>query len=389
MKQAALVEKLVLRGLELAPSQVLGNVRLVPLLRRAPRDDLRISKRRYGERGAVVDVGDDRFYGCTYVPHAFVVGFTDDGSPVASFGASLSGKDEAPKAHGFTRLQRMAKREDDDDRSRRLRLLPQHLAFEGLLALCFGGPEIAWEEYSKRAISRGLAPRSEISWRGEYVPWLADAVRMFEIHDDQSGVLLYVGDRLAEVFVVSHPDDYRALHRTLVCDAFSDTLLTETAWSSASPTLPASLDASATPTLASLRVALDRYRREVGDAHLDMARGLIGRPLHAERVYRAGPFSLQRFMTALDLSSDDHIGEVIVRDDGTLEYAKSYRLSAGQQKRAHLLRTLAAHAWNLEATAAALKQTKDALMVRLEKAGFGYVLAEHVLNGARKRERRR
>lgn len=388
MKQAALLDRIVLRGLEPAPSQVLGNVRLVPLLRRAPRDDLRISRRRYGDRGAIVDVGDDRHYGCTYVPHAFVVGWTDDGSPLASYGAALAGKDDGKRAWGMTRLHRMAKREDDDG-ARRLRLLPQHLAFEGLLALCFGGPEIAWEEYSKRALSRGLSPRVELTWRGELVPYLADAVRMFEIHDDQSGALLYVGDQLAEVFVVSHPDDYRALHRTIVCDSFADTLLLESAWSGASPVLPATIDARATPTIAAIRAALARFRREVGAVHLDMAQGLVGRPLHAERVYRAGPFSLQRFMTALDLSSDDHIGEAIVRDDGTIEYAKTYRLSAAQQKRAHLLRTLAAHAWNLEATAAAFRQTKDALLVRLHKAGFGYLVAEHVMNAARKRERRR
>jgi hypothetical protein len=387
VKQAALLERLVLRGLEPAPSQSLGNVRLVPLLRRAPRDDLRISRRRYGDRAAVVDVGDDRFYGCTYVPHAFVVGFTDDGSPVATYGASLAGKDEAPRAR-VTRLQRMAKREDDD-RTRRLRLLPQHLAFEGLLGLCFGGPEIAWEEYSKRALSRGLSPRTELSWRGELVPYLADAVRMFEIHDEQSGVLLYVGDQLAEVFVVSHPDDYRELHATLVCDAFCDTLLLETAWTTSTPALPAALDARATPTIAAIRAALGRFRREVGVVHLDMAAGVVGRALRSERVYRAGPFSLQRFMTALDLSSDDHIGEAIVRDDGTLEYAETYRLSAAQQKRAHLLSTLEANAWNLDAAAAALRQTKSELLVRLEKAGFGHLIAEHVLAAARKKERRR
>jgi hypothetical protein len=389
VKQAPLLERLDLRGLTPLPSQVFGNVRLVPLVRPAPRDDLRIARRAYGEGPAVVDLGGGLAYGCTYVPHGLVIGWTDDGSPVASFGADLRGARDARKAGpcAATLLHRMAKREDDEEGGHRLRLVPQHLAFEGFLALCFGGPEITWSEYSKQAISRGLDPRMERSWRGQAVPGLEDALRMFEIHDAQCGVLLFVGDLLAEAFVVSHPDDYRDLHRTVLADCFADTLLLASAHSGPSPELPVTIAAETIASLAGLRAAVAQFRDRVGGVHLDMGRGLIGRPIQSERVYRAGPFSLQRFMTALDLSSDDHIGEAIVRDDGTLEYAKTYRLSAGQQKRAFLLKQLAAHGWNLDATAASLRMTKDALIVRIDRAGFRHLIAEHVLMAARKRQR--
>jgi hypothetical protein len=387
VKQPPLLEGLALRGLSPAPSQIFGNVRLVPLIRSSPSEDLRIAKRRYDDAPAIV-VGEGHGYACTYVPHGLVVGWTDDGSAVASYGADLAGPSDARKVFRCVNLlHRQAKRQDDDEGARRLRFVPQHLAFEGFLALCFGGPEIAWSEYSKRTISRGLDPRVEVTHPGYAVPGLEDALRMFEIHEGQCGVLLFVGDELAEVFIVSHPDDYRDLHRTLVTDCFADTLLLAGAHSGASPALPATIFAPAIDSLADLRSAVARFRREVGAVHLDMSANLLGRALSAERVYRAGPFSLQRFMTALDLAAADHIGEAIVRADGTLEYAKTYRLSAGQQRRAYLLQQLARHGWNLEATAAALRSTKDALVLRLERAGFRHLVAEHVLTAARKRER--
>src|SRR6266540_1565225 len=54
----------------------------------------------------------------------------------------------------------------------RLRFLPQHLALEGYLALHFGGPEVAWEEWSRRAIAQGLSPRCEAAYVGAEVPGL-------------------------------------------------------------------------------------------------------------------------------------------------------------------------------------------------------------------------
>jgi hypothetical protein len=113
--------------------------------------------------------------------------------------------------------------------------------------------------------------------------------------------------------------------------------------------------------------------------------GFVGRPVRSERVYRAGPFSLQRFVTSLRLEDENHLGEAIVRDDGTIEYLKSYRLSAGQAKRAYLLDLLAHHAWNLDATAASQRQSRHDFVLRLESAGFGYLLKDHVLRAARRR----
>ena len=60
-----------------------------------------------------------------------------------------------------------------------------------------------------------------------------------------------------------------------------------------------------------------------------------------------------------------------------------------QCRRAFLLQQLAKHMWNLNACAAALNQSRDDLILRLEKAGFGYLLKKHVLEAARSSRRKR
>jgi len=92
-------------------------------------------------------------------------------------------------------------------------------------------------------------------------------------------------------------------------------------------------------------------------------------------------------MTALQPQRENHLGEAIVRKDGTLEYLKTYRLSAAQSRRAYLLSQLANHGWHIKETANALRLTYDDFILRFEKAGFGYLLKEHVLKAAHKAQR--
>src|SRR5690606_35292178 len=143
----------------------------------------------------------------------------------------------------------------------RLRFLPLQMALEGYLALHFGGPEIAWEEWARRAVAKGPSPRCEEAYLGQEgrgleealrvfeirpgqlarravakglsprceevylgleVRGLEEALRVFEIHPGQCGVMVYVADALASAFVTPHPDDYRALHPTLIEDLFGE-----------------------------------------------------------------------------------------------------------------------------------------------------------------------
>jgi hypothetical protein len=389
MARTKTLETLELTGLELAPPQTSGGIRLVPLLRTHVRDDLRLARRSYAADVAVVSLdGELRAPGVkyvSYVPHGLVMSWSDDGSPVAAFGAQLRASDEKPlgkRSSGVSLLHRMARRED----ANRLRFLPLHLAMEGFLALHFGGPEVAWSEYSRRALSSGLDPRWEDTVPGAAIFGLADALRVFEIHERQVGVLVFVADSLASAFVVPHPDDYAALHRSLLEDFYGALILQYSVYATEN-VLEASIDDTRVSSLSDLARELETVRAEWQHFQLGMSGGLLGKRVRSEKIYRTGAFQLLRFSTELSPSEENHIGEAIVRENGDLQYLKTFRLSAAQTRRAFLLAELAAQNWNLDATAVKLRQSKDDLIRRLEKAGFDYLLKDHVLAAARRRTR--
>lgn len=378
----ALLDRLNLQGLELAPSQVWSGIRLVPVIRTNAPGDLRLASRNYSDPAMMVHLaGNPAGKGpqySSYVPHGLIVSWSDDGSPAATFGANMTSQEGKRFGTSVRVLHRMAKREDKN----RLRLLPLHLAMEGFLTLHFGGPDVAWSEYSRQALSKGLNPRWESSVSGRSIRGLEDALRVFEIHESQVGVLLFVADAFASAFVVSHPDDYRELHRTLLEDFYGE-LMYQHGFYGASVQLDASMESGDVASLDDLERVLQDMRTDAAEFHHYMGAGIFDRALNSEKVYRTGSFQLQRFATDLDVKDENHIGEAIVRDDGTLEYLKSYRLSGAQARRAFLLSNLAEHSWNLDETAATMGQSKDDLVQRLEKAGFGYLLKDHVLREAR------
>ncbi|GAA2214688.1 hypothetical protein GCM10009850_101530 [Nonomuraea monospora] len=365
-----------LTGLETRPAQTWGAMRLVPLVRREPIVDLRLHAKVYGDEASVVSLPDHTFY-TAYVPHAFVASWTADGTPAAAYGTQLG----QPLRHVPVRTRRrMARRVE----ANRLRFLPLHLALEGYLALHFGGPEIAWEEWSRAAISRGLSPRAEDAYTGAEVRGLDDALKVFEIHPGQCGLLLYTGDTLASAFVVPHPADYRALHPTLVRDLYGE-LIHEYALFYPARDFPAVIDDSAVTSFADLRAEAERQEREWAGFHDSvMAAGLLGAPKRVEQVYRMGPYTLSRFLPSFERKSENHIGETITGADGRLAYLKTFRLSESQCRRGHLLSELAAHGWSMAATAATLRLDVPQLAARLERAGFGSLLRQDVLDGYRK-----
>ncbi|WP_375765757.1 hypothetical protein NR798_29110 [Archangium gephyra] len=379
-------------GLRLAPSQVWGSIRLVPVLRDEVRGDLRFARRTYDDdltivslKGGLMEPG---LKYVSYVPHGLVMGWDDRSrSASAVFGTQLHKPEgKALKVGPFTVrvLHRMAHREDKN----RLRLLPLHLAMEGFLALHFGGPEVAWAEYSHEALSRGLDPRSEWSVPGWSSTAFDEALRIFEIHEQQVGVLIFHADLLLSAFIVSHPEDYRALHRALLEDFYGDLLL-QYGFLGDVPPLSLSVDDRRVSSLGDLRAAVEQMRKDWGAFQGFMAGGVFGAEVSATTVYEAGPFHLERFVTGLSPSEENHLGEVIVRGDGTLEYLKTYRLSAAQTRRAYLLKQLAQADWNLERAAVNLKTTRNDLMLRLSNAGFGYLLKESVLQAALRQQQGR
>lgn len=365
---------LQLQGLAPAPSQVWGSVRLVPLLRARVREDLRVDPRAYDAFG-VVSLGGRpaRLHYMAFIPHGLVFHWSEDGTPAAAMGTWMGsaegrvfGKNSPVRA-----LDRMARREG----ARALRLLPLHTAMEGFLALGFAGPDVVWRDYAREVLREGLSPRSEAVVGGAAILDLSDALRVFEIHEDQCGVLLFIGDALASAMVVPHPADYRLLHRSLLQDFYGELLWQYGLLYREAPQWKVTLNGEI-DSFAGLSEALARASRDWAAFDVDSAGGLVGREVHAERVYTAGPFTLHRFLTGLVPGQENHLGERIADPSGELMYMRSYRLSEAQVKRGYLLSQLAAVDWSLSALAEKLGCTVDELKRRVENAGFSGMFAK-------------
>jgi hypothetical protein len=368
-----LLEIIAFHNLEIAPSQIWGAIRLVPLLRKDFREDLRLAKRSYNSPVAV-NVDKNILYH-SYVPHGLVLNWSDDGEPVASLGGQLS--DKSDQFGGVKVLRRMAQRENRGEDKNSLRFLPLDMAMEGFMGMFFKGSTIAWQEYSRRSRSTGLSPRTEYSITGRSISDLSEALRVFEIHENQVGVLLFVGEMLATAFIVPHPEDYRDLHETLLTDAYGETFYYYGLYGQAQE-LKCSIEDKNIHDLADLRSALTKMRQDWSEVQSMMSEDLLQRPIQSQQIYQAGAFSLQRFITDLDRTRTNYIGESIVDDNGDLQYLKIYGLSAVQTRRAYLLQTLDRHDWQLEKAAIALNETLPSLVKRIEKADLGYLINNQV-----------
>ncbi|MFJ6493091.1 ARPP-2 domain-containing protein [Streptomyces californicus] len=376
------MNRLELTGLAVRPAQVWGGVRLVPLVRASPVEGLRLHREVYEGMGAgIVELGPRERY-LSYIPHGLVADWSGGGGPAAGAGGRRSaaygtqfGGGEAPRAMPLPALphHRMAKRRPGD----RLRFLPLHLALEGYLALHFGGPSTAWEEWSRAALRDGLSPRAEDTYLGLSVRGLGDALRVFEIHPDQCGVMVYVSDALAAAFVVPHPDDYRLLHASLVEDLYGELVHQYALYGAPVPESPVRITGEEhIGGLGDLRAAALARQREWAQAHDTLfARELLDTSYTFDRVYRMKSFTLWRFLPPFVRDGGgQHIGETITDHKGRVAYLKTFRLSDAQIRRGHLLRTLAGADWEPDRAAAALGASRAELTRRIRAAGFGALL---------------
>jgi hypothetical protein len=373
----------VFNGLTAGPSQVWGAVRLVPLLRETPITDLRLHARLFDPDDLSVVRIDRRTVYASFVPHAFVASW---GNAVgAAYGTQLTDPDPAA---GCACIQlRFRRRMAQREAKQRLRFLPLHLALDGYLALQFGGPAIAWQEWTHRTVAYGLSPRVEAAYNGSQIPGLDEALRIFEIHPAQSGVLVYLADALATAFVVPHPEDYRALHATLLQDLYGELIYQYANLYPAVDEFHARLDDDRIASVADLRAQIAQNRVDWAAFTDVMAGGLRPGERTTTPVYRMGRYLLSRFLPAFDPDVENHVGETIESRTGELAYLQTFRLSAAQTRRGHLLSRLAAHDWELDAAAAALGTDRKGLAQRLDRAGFGHLLRPDVIDAARRQAR--
>ncbi|MER8184614.1 hypothetical protein [Kitasatospora sp. NPDC094015] len=379
----AVPARLDLTGLAVRPSQVWGAVRLVPLVRAEPVEGLRLHRLAAGpEAGADAEADG----GLRYVPHGFVADWAEDGAVAAAYGTQLAERADAlPERMALGLPARGGRR----GVRARLRFLPQHLAVDGYLARHLGGPPIAWEQWSQRAIRHGLPPRAEEAYLGAEVRGLADALRVFEIHQGQCGLMVFAADALAGAFVVPHPDDYRALHPTLVQDLFGELIHHYATLMAPVPEYRARIPGAGIRSLADLRAAADGAEADWARFHEEVqAAGLLDPGYRVRQLHRLGRFTLSRLLPPFVPKQENHLGEAITGPDGRIAYLKTFRLSESQVRRGHLLDRLAAHDWHLARTAAELGTTEEQLGIRLESAGFGSLLRQDVLDGYRRRAAR-
>ena len=379
-----------LRGLHAMPSQVWRSVRLVPLCRETSSEDLRLGIRRYDHDWTAVALENEPtksklFYG-SYIPSGMIVGWNEGGEPVASWETRLrsarkkrDGRALKSKGVSIGVLQRMIKRVRDE--SQMVRMLPLHMAIEGLLLHHVGGPDVAHHYYSKQALRDGLLPRCEYMLSGHGLPDLREALSLFEIHPNQCGVAVFAGDQFASVTVVSHPDDYRVLHKSLIDDVYARFL----AWAAVGypqvPEFHVELGDEPVAHVDALRRRLSEARRAWVDAEMSMADGLIGRSIRRDVLYRMGPFNMERFMTELtECDEANFVGERIVRaETGGVEYMRVCRLTAQQQRRAIVLDALASADWDLVYAAEQQGVTVAMMIHRCVQAGLGFLFRPEVI----------
>lgn len=381
------MQTIELKGLIAAPAQVRGAFRLVPLLREQPCDDVRITPNTMSAGIKVVDLPDQTQY-MAFVPHALMLEWATADKPLVALGGQIkqgvnlarSKQSKQPKqpkqSQDWRTVEHVDKLRKKEGRQS-LRFLPLHLALEGLLALHFAPPSIAWPELSRDMLRFGLGSRSESGVMGRWLAGFEDALRTFELHRGQVGMLIYVADQLAAAFVVPSAQDYRRLHRSVLEDLYGELVWRYAVLYPETPVLQGSYNFSHAQTVADLQLGLKQMRADWASfVKQEMLSDLLGMPLMTQQVYQAGTLKLDRFITDLKSSQVNHIGERLTRQNGEVLYLKTFQLSAAQTRRAGLLDHLAKHEWHLAKAAAALGITQPQLVGRVLDAGFGYLLSQ-------------
>ena len=379
-------------GLSFAPSQVWGSVRLIPLIRNTPIEDLRISKREYEADFSMVKSGRGAYL--SNIPHGLVLDWGQDNSFKSSFGSKFEERkakkaerrDKKTSSYGDIKIglhDKMIKRENRN----RLRLLPMHFSMEGLLLSMCKSPEVMWKYFHHHILEQGARFACTTSISGWGIPSLAGALEHFEIHENQVGVLVFVGDALASTFILTHPEDYRKLHRSIIQDFFSEVLWYYGLLHDGVPCFLVEFDDKKVETLDDLEKEFEKVKKEWKEFQATMAWDIWNRSMFSEIAYKKGSYTLQRFIVNPHPEIDDlseslsqlqtkdahHIGEAILRGDGEIAYMKTYRLSRRQCNKLKYLSLLAKYNWNMRELYAGEGMDKLRFRNRLASVGLHYI----------------
>jgi hypothetical protein len=261
--------------------------------------------------------------------------------------------------------------------------LPLDLSTEGFLEYYFGSAPSAWESYASLIISKEITPAQEWAQAKEEHSNIDDCVRSFEIHQEQTGVLIFIKGELALALVVPSHDNYRRLHASILEDLcrgmfgfygrFPSTMTP--------PSLPNDKQLT---NLDALRAAVKRNKANWSTFHSLLTGGVLDVPLQFSAMSSIGPFRYKRFGSELQHTRENLLGEAIHRDSGRLEFLITYKLTRAETRRTYLLSCFSRADWEPRAAAASMNISFDEFNDRMRRTGLAYLLDQKVINEMRK-----
>lgn len=361
-----------LQGYQLRPAQTWGSVWLVPIVRdEISPGDLRLRSVKQEMYVAKSTYEGANFF--SYMPSAYVMDWSDDGSVVATAEPHLHNKGQVTSGKLWRRTQK-----------NQMGFLPQSLAIEGFLVQHFDGPRIGWLDYHRDVRRGNLGFRAEATLPGWFLKAMTEAIRIFEFAEDQVGSALFVDGKLINCFLCPHPSDYARLHESLLSDLYPAYLVHYGYLREGKANF--TMNCEKVEDLTSLRQEFERAMDRTLQQEILRLDSLLGRSLENKKLYQAGPFTLQRFIAEIEPEGDNYCGEVILRDDKQVEYLKLYHLSRAEMRRLSILRALSAHDWDLARAAKVLEAKGSEGVARMMVgADLGYLLNPgvwgHLLKG--------
>ena len=293
-RDTTLLNNLTLRGLELAPSQVCGAIRLVPVLRQNVRSDLRLAQQRYNENwrwlrstagtGSRIRRHTTRMCHTAWCcrgrlrPAYFRLRHTNSISCPAWQTGELGEVQHPPDApHGKTGTRQQSTPVS----------APPPCYGRLLVAVLRRAGYRVERILPPRARARAVAPLGKLVRRAIHCRTRGSPARVRDTRGASGRSGLCRGSACF-AYVVPCPEDYRALHAGLLEDFYGELLYQYALLYDTTYPVKVTLDAKSIANLTQLRAALTQVRSEWAAYHCLMAGNLLGRDVQSSRVYQLG-----------------------------------------------------------------------------------------------------
>jgi hypothetical protein len=363
------IDDFSLEGVEIAPPQVFGHIRLVPLIRTQFRTDLRIATYPRTHQG-------DYKSPTGYLPHSMVLAWGEKGVAETCWGTQLIQLDpESVGAYDEIRRSELPYFKGNVADMGHLNMIGWNLALEGLLALYQRSPDWLWPEYARDVQRLGSWARLDLGYHGSEIHGLMESLRMVERCTNQCGMILFVANTLTSLCLTSHPDDYQQIHHGLVMESYGELIRHYSRYPSWEDDEAPIICPEKVHSLEDLEREVELLRSYWSDLSLWMGQELFHKKLRTDRVAHLGKFRLLRFATEWEINGGNFVGEMIHDSTKNIQFLKAYRLSRVQTERAIVMEKLIKCHWDLNQTARVLElKNKEALCKRMTKLGLGYLL---------------